>query len=222
MKHNLRSADSRVLEARFGSRFGKAIRSGRAGRDRTARRAAPECRPARARPDRHDVAARRRLLRDLRALVLRQRRRRHRRLRRPDAEARLRQRRQSALDAQPRREVHLAHADRRVAELSRLRRQELLPRQSGVRHRGRLQAARRRGASSRHQGARRPGAQPRVERAPVLQGGAARPGVAASRTGSASPPHRATTRDRGASSSGTSRPSATSTTTGSSAARCPT
>src|SRR3954447_20734323 len=107
-----------------GWRFGKTIRAPRDDLARTRRRTAPERRPARPRPDRHDLASWRRLLRDLRALLLRQRQRRHRRLRRTDAEARLRQRRESALDAEPRREVHLAHADRRLAQLPRLRRQE--------------------------------------------------------------------------------------------------
>src|SRR5216117_4126750 len=68
----------------------------------------------------------------------------------------------------------MADAGRGIAELSRLRCLELLPRGAGLRDERRLQAVRGRRASSRHPCARGHGAEPRVQRASLLQGSAAR------------------------------------------------
>ena len=68
----------------------------------------------------------------------------------------------------PRCALHVADARRRVAELSRLRRDGLLSGRSRVRHERGLQGVRRRGARARDRRARGHGAEPRVEPASVL------------------------------------------------------
>src|SRR5207248_1311474 len=136
----------------------------RVRRDHFARRLASRC---------PRLDTRRRVLRDLRPVVLRLERRRHRRPERPDPEARLRR--------GTGRRLHLAHAGGRVAQLPRLRRDRLLPRRARLRHQRRLQAAGGRSASPRYRGARRHGVEPQLERTSVLPGGPARHDVAVSR-----------------------------------------
>ncbi|CAA9310004.1 MAG: GH13_36 / GH13 / GH13_16 / GH13_31 / GH13_ 20 / GH13_23 / GH13_29 / GH13_17 / GH13_40 / GH13 _30 / GH13_1 / GH13_2 / GH13_35 / GH13_4 / GH13 _19 / GH13_21 / GH13_37 / GH13_7 / GH13_10 / GH1 3_9 / GH13_34 / GH13_6 / GH13_5 / GH13_26, partial [uncultured Gemmatimonadetes bacterium] len=120
------------------------------------------------------VVPQHRLLRGVRPLVLRQRRRRHRRPQRAHAEAGLHQRRQPRHARGPGRQLHLADAGGRVAQLPRLRRGGLLPRGARLRHQRRLQAHGGRGAPPRDPRAGGPGAQPQLQRPPVLQAGAGR------------------------------------------------
>ena len=188
-------------------------------------RPAPRAAPARSprgppgpRPARLDP--RRRLLRGLRPLLLRQQRRRDRRPERAHRQARLHQRRQPGLADRSRRLLHLAHAGGGIAQLPRLRRQRLLPRRAGLRHQRRFQAAGRRGAPARHQGARGHGAQSLLERASVLPGGAPGHDLALPRLVPLLPDRR-WERGPGARRRGTGLRCATSTTTAHSRARMP-
>ncbi len=95
----------------------------------------------------------------------------HRRPARPDRAPRLPERRRPVDDRRPGRHRHLADADRRVAELSRLRRHRLQGHRGGLRHDRGLRGVRGRRARARHRGDRRPGPQPHLGRAPLVRGG---------------------------------------------------
>ena len=133
----------------------------------------------------------------LRPLVLRQRRRRHRRPEGAHREARLHQRWQPASTHEPRRAVHLADAHRRVAELSRLRRHRLLSRRAANTARTTISSGWSRPRTSAGSRARGHGAQPHVERASVVPGGDARHRLAVSQLVSLVAHDRRTRRDHG-------------------------
>ena len=95
---------------------------------------------ARRAPRRAALVERPRLLRGLRPHLRRLGRRRHRRSARSDRPARLPQRRRPGDDQRPRRDRALADADRRVAELPRLRRRRLPGDRARLRDGRRLQA----------------------------------------------------------------------------------
>ena len=106
-------------------------------------------------------------LRAARQGLLRQQRRRHRRLSRADREARL--------PAGPGRHLHLAAAVLPVAAARRRLRHRRLPRRPPeLRHARRLRGVRRRGAHARPAGHHRAGDEPHLGPAPLVPGGARR------------------------------------------------
>ena len=118
-------------------------------------------------PPRERLVAGRRRLPGLRPQLRRLRRRRHRRP--------ARHHRPAALPARPRRRRGLDHAVLPVAAARpRLRRRRLPRRRPAVRHARRRRRAARPRPRARAAGDRRPGAQPHLERAPVVPGGAGR------------------------------------------------